>query len=80
MLIVTLPNIPQVQSSHANTRGVAALDTKTDVNAPTLVTVDSVPTSPPSRACHRSPFRYPKPRHFHQARLAAMPSPTWAPA
>jgi serine/threonine protein kinase len=45
----TVPDIPRAQDSHAHTRGGAdGLATKADVNAPTLITVDSVPTSPPS--------------------------------
>ena len=48
----TLPDIPHAESSRAHTRGAAegldALDTRADVNAPTLITVDSVSTSPPS--------------------------------
>jgi len=45
----TMPDIPHAQSSHAHTRGVAGgLETKSDVNAPTIITVDSIPTSPPS--------------------------------
>lgn len=45
----TLPDIPHAQSSYAHTRGVAGgLDTRTDVNAPTIMTVDSFPTTPPS--------------------------------
>ncbi len=45
----TLPDIPTVESSHAHTRGGEdALHTKSDVNAPTIVTYDAVPTTPPS--------------------------------
>lgn len=45
----TLPDIPHAQSSHAHTHGTpGGLETKADVNAATLITVESSPTSPPS--------------------------------
>jgi serine/threonine-protein kinase len=45
----TVPDIPRAQDSHADTRGGASsLETKSDVNAPTIITIDSVPTTPPS--------------------------------
>ena len=44
----TMPDIPHGQSSNAHTRGVGGLETKSDVNAPTIITVDAQPTSPPS--------------------------------
>ncbi|MBC8031290.1 MAG: serine/threonine protein kinase [Pyrinomonadaceae bacterium] len=53
----TLPDIPHAQSSHAHTRGAAGdLETKTDVNAPTIITVDSIPTSPPSTGLPPKPL------------------------
>ena len=45
----TLPDMPHPESSWAHTQGAPrALDTKSDVNAATIVTVDAVPTLPPS--------------------------------
>jgi serine/threonine protein kinase len=45
----TLPDMPHPESSWSHTRGTpGALDTKSDVNAATIVTVDAVPTTPPS--------------------------------
>ena len=45
----TLPDMPYPESSRAQTRGSSgALDTKSDVNAATIVTIDAVPTTPPS--------------------------------
>lgn len=45
----TFPDIPYASSSSAHTREISdALDTNSDVNAATIVTVDSVPTVPPS--------------------------------
>jgi serine/threonine protein kinase len=45
----TLPDIPYAESSSAHTQGIAdALDTRSDVNAATIVTVEAGPTSPPS--------------------------------
>ncbi len=53
----TLPDIPHAQSSYAHTRGVAGgLETKSDVNAPTIITIDSVPTSPPSTGLPPKPL------------------------
>jgi eukaryotic-like serine/threonine-protein kinase len=43
------PDIPHAASSSAHTREISdALDTSSDINAATIVTVDSVPTVPPS--------------------------------
>jgi len=43
----TVPDIPYVESSSSQTHGIAgAVSTKSDVNAPTIITVDSPPTSP----------------------------------
>src|SRR5882672_5380788 len=45
----TFPDIPRPESSSAHTQGGPdGLSTKSDVNAATIVTVDAVPTSPPS--------------------------------
>jgi serine/threonine protein kinase len=45
----TLPDMPYPESSWAHTQGgAAALNTKSDVNAATIVTVEAVPTAPPS--------------------------------
>ncbi len=54
----TMPDIPRPQSSHAHTRDVAGgLETKSDVNAPTIITIDSVPTSPPSTGLPPRPLQ-----------------------
>ena len=43
----TVPDIPYVESSSSHTHGIpGAVDTKSDVNAPTIITVDSPATSP----------------------------------
>jgi hypothetical protein len=43
----TAPDIPHVEGSSAHTHGIAgAVSTKSDVNAPTIVTIDSPPTTP----------------------------------
>lgn len=53
----TLPDLPHVQDSHAHTRGVSGgLDTKTDVNAPTIITFDSAQTTPPSTGLPPKPL------------------------
>ena len=45
----TSPEMPHPENSSAETqRAPGALNTKSDVNAATIVTVDAVPTSPPS--------------------------------
>ncbi len=45
----TLPDLPHPESSWAHTQGgAAALNTKSDVNAATIVTVEATPTTPPS--------------------------------
>ena len=45
----TFPDMPYPESSSAHTQGApGALDTKSDVNAATIVTVDAVPTTPPN--------------------------------
>jgi len=45
----TLPDMPHPESSWAHTQGTPGnLNTKSDVNAATIVTVDAVPTTPPS--------------------------------
>jgi eukaryotic-like serine/threonine-protein kinase len=44
----TFPDIPHAASSSAHTREISdALDTSSDVNAATIVTLDAVPTVPP---------------------------------
>ena len=54
----TMPDIPRPESSHANTREMAAgLVTKSDVNAATIITTDSVPTSPPSTGLPPRPMQ-----------------------
>src|SRR5712691_581985 len=43
----TVPDIPYVESSSSHTHGISgAVSTKSDVNAPTIITVDSPATSP----------------------------------
>ena len=45
----TFPDIPRAADSHSHTQGSpGGITTKSDVNAATIVTVDAVPTSPPS--------------------------------
>ena len=45
----TFPDIPYPESSSAHTLGAPeALNTKSDVNADTIITIDAVPTTPPS--------------------------------
>src|SRR5882672_6428317 len=45
----TAPDIPYPQSPSAHTQGApGALNTKSDVNAATILTIDAVPTTPPS--------------------------------
>jgi Domain of unknown function (DUF4384) len=45
----TMPDMPHPENSSAETQGAAGpLNTKSDVNAATIVTVDAVPTSRPS--------------------------------
>jgi hypothetical protein len=44
----TLPGMPHPESSSAHTQAPGALNTKSDVNAATIVTVDGVPTTPPN--------------------------------
>ena len=45
----TFPDIPRAEDSHSHTQGSpSGLTTKSDVNAATIVTVDAVPTTPPS--------------------------------
>ncbi|MGI8837619.1 MAG: protein kinase domain-containing protein [Pyrinomonadaceae bacterium] len=47
----TVPDIPYLESSSSPTHGIRdAVDTKSDVNAPTIVTIDSPPTSPQGQA------------------------------
>ena len=45
----TYPDIPHAESSDSHTQGSAGgITTKSDVNAATILTVDAVPTTPPS--------------------------------
>jgi serine/threonine protein kinase len=45
----TLPDIPHAESSSAHTREIEeARNTGSDVNAATIITLDAIPTSPPS--------------------------------
>ncbi len=44
----TFPDIPHPERSSAPTGAPGALNTKSDVNAATILTVDAVPTTPPS--------------------------------
>ena len=54
----TMPDIPRPQSSQSNTREMAGgLETKSDVNAPTIITIDSLPTSPPSTGLPAPPMQ-----------------------
>ena len=46
--IKTFPDIPGAEDSHSHTQGSAGGTTKSDVNAATILTVDAVPTTPPS--------------------------------
>ena len=47
----TLPDIPHADASFSHTLPLAEpLDTRSDVNAPTIITVDAVPTAPPKVA------------------------------
>jgi serine/threonine-protein kinase len=52
----TLPDIPYAVSSSAHTQGIPdAADTRSDVNAATVLTVDAGPTSPPSTPAPSKP-------------------------
>jgi len=43
----TIPDIPRVEGSSSHTHGIpGAVSTKSDINAPTIITVDSPLTSP----------------------------------
>jgi len=58
----TLPDMPYPESSRAQTRGSSgALDTKSDVNAATIVTIDAVPTTPPSIPAPVAPLTHEPP-------------------
>ena len=46
----TVPDIPYVESSSSPTHGSGAVDTKSDLNAPTILTIESPATSPQSPA------------------------------
>jgi serine/threonine-protein kinase len=68
----TFPDIPRAEGSSAHTQGTpGARNTKSDVNAATIVTVDAVPTSPPSTPA--------KPHHGYGAAVPnAAPAPSAA--
>ena len=47
----TVPDLPHVESSGSPTHGIpGAVSTKSDVNAPTIITIDAPPTSPQRQA------------------------------
>jgi eukaryotic-like serine/threonine-protein kinase len=48
----TLPDIPRAVESDAHTGGISARGTSADVDAPTILTLDSPSTAPPDRAAH----------------------------
>ena len=48
----TLPDIPRAIESESHTSGVTSSSTKADVDAPTILTLDSPVTSPHDRAAH----------------------------
>ena len=76
----TLPDIPYAESSSAHTRDIpGALDTRSDVNAATIVTVDAVPTVPPSSAMPAQPLPVSEPgRQEVFGKAATPPSPASA--
>ncbi|HKR61476.1 MAG TPA: protein kinase [Pyrinomonadaceae bacterium] len=51
----TLPDIPRAIESEAHTSGISAGGTNSDVNAPTILTLDSPATAPHDRAQHTAP-------------------------
>lgn len=68
----TLPDMPYPESSWAHTRGApGALDTKSDVNAATIVTVDAVPTVPPSIPSPVKPLPAERPEQQQTPRASA---------
>jgi serine/threonine protein kinase len=63
----TAPDLPHVESSSSSTHGAGAVNTKSDLNAPTIVTVDSPPTSPrrpPATPAAAQPFVGQEPARF----------------
>src|SRR6185503_17899942 len=53
----TVPDIPYVESSSSHTHGVpGAVSTKSDINAPTILTVDAAPTSPQRQPAAAAPL------------------------
>ncbi len=65
----TMPDIPRPQSSQAHTRDIpGGPETKSDVNAATIITIDSVPTSPPSTGL---PPKLSPPNHANQVAAQA---------
>jgi serine/threonine protein kinase len=60
----TLPDMPHPESSWSHTRGApGSLDTKADVNAATIVTVEATPTTPPSIPAPVKPLPAERPQH-----------------
>jgi serine/threonine protein kinase len=51
----TVPDIPRGLESEAHTSGVSQTGTKSDVNAPTILTLDSPVTAPHDRPHHTAP-------------------------
>ena len=51
----TLPDIPRAVESDAHTAGISASSTNADVDAPTILTLDSPATAPHDRASHTAP-------------------------
>jgi len=68
----TLPDMPYPESSWAHTQGApGALNTKSDVNAATIVTVDAVPTTPPSIPAPVKPLPAERPEQQQTPRASA---------
>ncbi|MGH9880316.1 MAG: protein kinase domain-containing protein, partial [Pyrinomonadaceae bacterium] len=69
----TLPDLPYVESSSAHTAGIpGARETKSDGDAPTIITIDSAPTTSPGSS---TPTSVPRVEH-----RAAKPQPPFTPA
>lgn len=66
----TLPDIPRATESDSHTSGISGSTTKADVDAPTILTLDSPATSPHDRAAHTAP-QFPA-----SAKLSAVPIST----
>jgi serine/threonine protein kinase len=68
----TLPDMPYPERSWAHTQGSpGALNTKSDVNAATIVTAEPVPTTPPSIPAPVKPLPVERPAPQQQTPLAA---------